>query len=311
MSTTRLFPPLKGLIAAPFTAFHQDGQLDLETIEQQCQLLVEDGVIGAFICGTTGEGLSLSIAERKSVAESWMRIAPADFKVIVHVGHNSLIDARDLAAHAEAIGAWGIGGFSPFFFSVTTAELLAELCGEIAAAAPSLPFYYYHIPSLTGVHLPMRDFLQAAHGHIPNLAGIKYSHGDLMDMRLSRAFAEGRYELMFGSDEILLSALALGVTAGVGSTYNYAAPLFHKVIQEFDAGNMEAAHRYQLLCMQMVEVLLSYRGGTTFGKIALKHRGVDCGPCRLPLKSISAQEEADIHRALNQLGFWEALEAAR
>lgn len=309
MATPRLHPPIQGLIAAPFTAFYPDGRVNLSTIAQQCDFLVNDGVVGAFICGTTGEGLSLSIEERKQIAEKWIEAAPDHFKIIVHVGHNSLTDAQSLAAHAQEIGAWGIASFSPFFFKVQSVQLLSELCSQIASAAPELPYYYYHIPGLTGVYLPMRDFLASAHEQIPTLAGIKFSHGDLMDLGLSRQFADGRYELMFGSDEIFLSAMALGVQAGVGSTYNYAAPLYHQVIQAFHEGDMTKALHYQMTCMQMVEVLLRYGGGTTFGKVMLKLRGVDCGPCRLPLKTLTPQQEESIQEELKQIGYFQALEA--
>jgi N-acetylneuraminate lyase len=92
--------------------------------------------------------------------------------------------------------------------------------GAIASAAPSLPFYYYHIPSATNVDLPMVDFLAVADGLIQNLAGIKYTHYDLEDLQLCLHYGGGKYNILFGRDQYLLAAVALGVRGAVGSTYS-------------------------------------------------------------------------------------------
>src|SRR5688500_3533376 len=102
------FEKLKGLIAAPHTPFHEDGSLNLEMIPKQAAWLAKNGVLGAFICGTTGEGSSLTTEERLAVANRWVQSAPATLKVIVHAGHNSLEEAKGIAAHAEQIGAHAV-----------------------------------------------------------------------------------------------------------------------------------------------------------------------------------------------------------
>src|ERR1700748_3492971 len=96
---------LTGLVAAPFTALNTDRSLNLAMIERQAKLLVDNGVSGAFICGTTGEGMSLSIDERLQVAEKWLTAAPRSLRVIVHVGHQSVSESQSLARHAERGGA--------------------------------------------------------------------------------------------------------------------------------------------------------------------------------------------------------------
>jgi N-acetylneuraminate lyase len=151
----------QGLVAAPFTPFHADGTVHEDAIDRQSERLIADGVDGAFVCGTTGEGPSLTTAERMLVASRWAG-ARRRLKLFVHVGHSSAADARTLAAHAQSIGADAIACLAPFFFKPRTAGELAAFCRHVAAAAPDLPFYYYHIPSLTGVSLAMRDFLPEA-----------------------------------------------------------------------------------------------------------------------------------------------------
>src|SRR5690348_2658987 len=107
---------LTGLIAAPFTAFNSDGSLNLTAIEKQAESLVKNRVTGAFICGTTGEGLSLTTVERQKVAERWQDVAAKNLRLIVHVGHAGLADCRILAEHAQKIKASAIGCFAPNFF---------------------------------------------------------------------------------------------------------------------------------------------------------------------------------------------------
>src|SRR5262245_58810095 len=186
---------LTGLIAAPFTALHADGSLNFDLIQRQANTLVENRVDGAFICGTTGEGMSLSIDERLQVAEKWMAVAPRQLRVIVHVGHHAVAESRTLAAHAEKIKAHAFATIAPSFFRATNLEQLVDFCAQLVSSAPGLPFYYYHMPAMTGADLPMFDFLKAASERIPNLAGIKFTHENLMDYSRCLNFEGGRYNI--------------------------------------------------------------------------------------------------------------------
>ena len=296
--TTRL----SGLIAAPFTAMNADGSLNLALIERQAAALAESGVSGAFICGTTGEGLSLTTEERLQVAERWMAVAPSTLRVIVHVGHPSVTESRKLAAHAERIKAAAFATIGPTFFRATNLEQLVEFCAQVASGAPSLPFYYYHMPAMTGADLPMHDFLELAGPRIPNLAGIKFTHENLMDYSRCLNVREGRFAIMFGRDEILLAALALGATGAVGSTYNYMAPIYLQVIKAFKAGDLETARRFQTQAIEIIAVM-SRRGGLPAGKAMMKMIGLDCGPVRAPLQNLSPEALGLLARELEQLGF--------
>ena len=219
MNTNRLI----GLVAAPYTPLAADGSLNPAAIPQQAALLRESGVRGAFICGTTGESHSLTASERRQVAECWACEAGPDLPVIVHVGHNSQEEAKSLAAHAAAVGAAAIAALAPSYFKPQTVDELIDFCAPIAAAAPDLPFYFYHIPSLTGVTLSMPEFLHRGSQRIPQLAGLKFTHNDLMMLQECLAIDSGRFDVVYGSDETLLAGLAFGVRGAVGSTYNYAA----------------------------------------------------------------------------------------
>jgi len=296
--TTRL----TGLVAAPFTSLNTDGSLNLPLIKQQAAGLVGNKVSGAFVCGTTGEGMSLTTAERQQVAESWMAVAPPTLRVIVHVGHQTVADSCALAAHAERIKAHAFATLGPTFIPIANAEQLVDYCAPIAEAAPSLPFYYYHMPSLTRADVPMYEFLKIASRRIPNLAGIKFTYENLMDYARCLEFEGGRFNILFGRDEILLAALALGATGAVGSTYNYMAPVYLRVIEAFNAGDLEAARRFQSLAVRII-VVMSQRGGLPASKAMMKMIGLDCGPVRPPLVNLSAETLESLTRELEQAGF--------
>ncbi len=296
--TTRL----TGLIAAPFTAFNPDGSLNPPMIERQAAMLAENGVSGAFICGTTGEGLSLTTQERLEVAERWMASAPPSLRIIVHVGHHTVAESRTLAAHAERIKAHAFATLGPTYFRATNLDQLVDFCAQVASAAPSLPFYYYHMPAMAGADLPMHDFLKIAGPRIPNLAGIKFTHENLMDYSRALTLDDGRYNILFGRDEILLAALAMGATGAVGSTYNYMAPLYHRVIEAFNAGDMETARRHQSHAIRIIAIM-SRRGGLAAGKAMMKLAGLDCGPVRAPLQNLSSEALESLTRELAQADF--------
>lgn len=297
------FAPLTGLIAAPFTPMNDDGSLALGRIPEIASHLNAEGLSGVFICGTTGEGASLTTEERKRVAEAWMKAPHGDLRVLVNTGHASLADARDLARHAESIGAGGIGILPPYFFKPQNTEELLSCCEEVCRACPKTPAWYYHIPSLTGTFLPIAPLLRMARGRIPNLVGVKYTHHDLADYQ--RCLALGGFDAVFGRDELLLSSLAVGALGAIGSTYNYAAPVYLEIVEAFAKGELLRSQDLQRRAVRLVEILERHGGGVRFGKAMMKIRGLDCGPVRLPLTSVGGDELEEIRRE------WEAWRSSR
>lgn len=294
---------LSGLVAAPHTPFRPDGDVALEAIPRQAALLAHNGVKGAFVCGTTGEGYGLTMEERRQVAATW-RQAATSVKLVVHVGHLSLADSCALADHAQGIGADAIATIAPSFFKPAGAPELVAWCARVAAAAPRLPFYYYHMPAMSGVHISATEFLRVAEGKIPTLAGIKFTHEDLMDYANARAFGGGKYAMLFGRDEILLAGLGFGAAGAVGSTYNFMAPVYLRLMQAFAAGDLETARREQTRARDIIGVLHRH-GGLAAGKTAMKFVGVDCGPVRLPMRTISSEQEGKLRHDLEAVGFFE------
>jgi len=296
---------LKGLIAAPFTPMNADGSLNLRIIPQYAAKLKKDGVSGVFICGTTGEGMLMSAEERMAVAESWVKEQTPDLKVIVHVGTTAYVQSKELAAHAEKIGAYAVGCMGPVFLKPERVDELVLFCAEVASAAPELPFYYYHIPTVSGVCLPMPEFLKKAGNVIPNLAGIKFTHHNMMELLQCSQMDGGKWDILHGFDEVLLCGLSMGAKAAVGSTYNYIAPLYQQIIDSFQNGDMDTARHYQSQSVKFIEILIRYGGGVIGGKPVMKMIGLDCGPLRVPARNLSDEEVKQYERELKEIGFFE------
>lgn len=295
---------MKGLIAAPFTPMKADGTLNLNAIKPYADILAAQGVVGAFICGTTGEGFSMTVAERKQVAEAWVKASEGRLKIIVHVGHNCQADAAELAAHAQECGAYAVASIAPNFYKPCCVEDLVDFFVPVAAAAPKLPFYYYNMPSMSGVCLPVDKFLELGAKKIPTLQGIKFTHNNLMEMNQIINLDGGRFEILHGFDEILLCGLALGAKAGVGSTYNYAGKIYNGIIEAFDKGDMEKARELQLYSVEIVKVIIKYGGGVRGGKAIMNLLGVECGECRLPMNRFTAEEYASLKADLEAIDFF-------
>lgn len=295
---------IEGLVAAPFSPLHADGRLNLDLIPAYAEHLSRNGVVGAFVNGTTGEGVSLTSKVRCEIARRWVEAAPAGLRVIVHAGHNCVEDARELARHAAEIGAAAVAVTAPSFFRPQSIEDLVDWLAPIAAGAPELPFFYYHIPSMTGVQFAMADFLPVAARRIPNFAGIKFTDENLDDFSRAIAFDGGRYDILFGRDEMLLRGLERGARGAVGSTYNFAMPLYLRIIAAFRAGDLETAEPMQQDSAAMVRLLQRTPGAfLSSQKAALRMLGLDCGRVLPPLRSLTPQEEHSLRAELERIDF--------
>jgi N-acetylneuraminate lyase len=295
---------LKGLVAATFTALRGDGELNLEQIDRQAEGLVSRGVVGAFVCGTTGEGQSLSSDERRRVLERWCAVAKRDFRIIAHVGHVNLPEAKALAAHAARCGAAAIGAMPPYFFKSQNVEDILTCSAQVAAAAPRLPFYYYHFPLMSGVAISASEFLRRGVEKIPNLAGLKFTDDNLMEYERCIAVAGGRMDLYLGREGMMLPGHSVGGRAAIGSSINFAAPIYRRLIRAFEAGDRPAACHAQARANSMLSIFLRY-GGLRAQKAAMNLVGPDCGPVRPPLRSLDEEEGAAMRAELETVGFFE------
>ena len=295
---------LSGLIAAPFTPMHKDGTLNTSLVPAYYRMLKANGNTGAFICGSTGEGVSLTLAEKKEVIGAWADCTKhdSDFKVMALVGGTCISDCIELAKFAEQQGIYAISFTAPFYFKPATVQVLAACCKMIADEVPGMPFYYYHIPVLNGVGFAMHDLLKAIDNTISNFAGIKYTHEDFMDFLSCLHFKNCKYDMLWGRDENILPALATGAKGAVGSTFNYAAPLYHNLIDAFNSNDLKTAQALQQQSIDMIALLGKY-GGIATGKAYMKLIGLNCGEFRLPVKNMNEKEFELFKRDIEQLNF--------
>lgn len=292
------------LISASFTPFNDDYSLNLDMVGSLYSNLADQGVSGTMVCGTTGEGYSMSNKERKLVVEEWGRAADKDFKLYVHVGHNSIPDIKELSAHAIEQGAEALVFSAPTFFKPATVGDLALFLKESVIKDAGIKIYYYHIPSLTGVNFKMIDFLEAAETHQLPLTGIKYTHDDMADFEACLHYKNGKYDMMFGQDENLLKALDLGAKVALGSTYNYMAGIFHQMIKEHEQTNQKQAEILLKEARKIIDILIKYGGGVIGGKAFMRLTGINCGPVRLPLRSATKEKLKTLKAELQKTKYY-------
>ena len=294
---------ITGLIAATFAAYNNDGSINLAMIPSIVEKMINDGLSGVFICGTNGEGPNLTIEERMQIAEAYVTAANKRILVLIHVGHSSIAECRKLANHAEKIGADAISSVAAFYFKPSSVKNLVDCMAEIASAAPNTPFYYYSIPTLTGVGMDMVDFLEQAEKTIPTLAGIKYTASTLHEYQACLNYKDGKFDILFGFDEMLLPALAVGAKGAIGSTYTFAAPLYLKVMQLYQEGKTEEAALMQLHSVNMVRCLVKYPP-IPAQRAIMKMEGFELGKCRLPLVPLTKDDEVKFKRSLEEIDFF-------
>jgi N-acetylneuraminate lyase len=295
----------KGLVAAPVTPFKENGSINTEAAKPYAQLLKDSGVAGVFVNGTTGESYSLSQKEREDLAAAWTAEKTADFKVMIHVGATNHEESKALAAHAETIGADAIGEMGPLFFKPDSVAELVNYTAQTAAAAPNTPYFFYHMPAMNGINMPMIRYIELADKQIPTLAGIKFTYENLMDFELCRAFKNDEYNIMHGRDETLICGLALGATAAVGSTYNLFAPLYLKLQKAFEAGDLATARELQRLSMKGIQVMADSGYFFSVLRQCLAKAGVETGHPRSPL--LHCEDFASIDAAIEATGIYEYL----
>ena len=294
-----------GLFAATLTPIKPSGEIAIERLALQIERLIERGVKGLYVCGSTGEGVSLTTAERKTVATESIRAAAGRVPVLVQVGHNSLNEAAELASHAASQGAAGISAACPTYFKIGCVNGLVDSMKVIASATPDVPFYYYHVPSLTGNRISMTEFLKIGGEAMPNLVGLKYTSPELYEFQQCVELDSGRFEVMWGVDEMLLAALVVGGKAAVGSTYNIASPLYCRLMAAYEAGDLVKAREYQSQAIAFISVVLKYPFHSAMKHIVRWQSGAEESYCRLPQRELTLEQITSLHSQLAAIGFFD------
>ena len=289
------------MIVAPFTGFDSEGNLDLGKVSLQQKFYKDNGITGCFVSGTTGEGSALTFDEKVALYKEWAKYSEENFALIGFVGGTSVRECRQLAVEARKAGLDAVAMTAPYYQKAANVKDLAATLAEVASAVPDLPFFYYHIPCLTNVNFPMYDLLVEMDKCIPNLGGIKYTFENMMDYQLCLYYKDHKYNIMWGRDEMLLEALAIGADTFIGSTYGYNAPVYNEIITAFNEGDLKKAADLQYEANVLITFLGKYGNGA--GKAFMKAAGLDLGPVRRPFRNLTDEENAILVKEIKEAGF--------
>ena len=287
----------QGIIPAFYACYDSTGAIDPQAVRALTEYLMNKGVKGLYVGGSSGECIYHSVAERKLVLENVMAVAKGKLTIIAHVACNNTADSRELAAHAEALGVDAIAAIPPIYFHLPE-HAIARYWNDISDAAPNTDFVIYNIPQLAGVALtlPLLHEMQKN----PRVVGVKNSSMPVQDIQMWRD--EG--VIVFnGPDEQLLSGLAAGAIGGIGGTYGAMPELFLKIRELFLEGKMEQAREIQNEVCRIIYKLCSARGNmyAVIKGVLRKQGGPDCGGVRLPLASLAPGDEAVVEESARMI----------
>lgn len=281
------------LYSALITPTYPDESVNYGALGEVVKGQLEDGVEGFYCCGSSGEGLLLTLEERKRILECVLCAADGAVPVISHVGTIRTQDVIDLTRHSMSAGATAVSMIPPYYYKFSMDEII-DYYLQVITAVPQAPVIVYNIPQFTGVEFSKanaRRLLENEH-----VIGIKHTSANLYSLeRMGKAYP-GKM-LMNGFDEQLLAALSMGAQATIGTTVNLFAPLFRKVRQAFSSGDMGLALEYQRAINRRVEQTLEY-GIFNAMKYGWTLRGIDCGTCRAPFRPLSPQAREGMKQLL-------------
>jgi dihydrodipicolinate synthase/N-acetylneuraminate lyase len=290
---------LYGITTAMVTPFDEQGQVDLQRVEQLTEFLIGKGVHCLFPLGTTGEMIRLTLAERKAIAETIVKTAAGRVTVYIHAGTTTLADTIELAQHAHAIGADGIGVVTPIFLGANDAEMEQYYVTVSSSIPADFPMYLYNIPQCASNDLATA-VAERVQKRCANVVGIKYSYPDFLRTNEYLAINDGDFSVMQGADRLLLPALAMGcdgVISGVSCVYPEP---FVAVYNAYQRNDLDEARRLQRIAIRYCEVLRSGSNMSYF-KEALKLRGIDVGFMRAPQLDLPEAEVLELKRQLAEL----------
>ncbi len=270
--------------------------VNVNVLRELTTYLLEKDIGGLYLCGSTGEGLFLSVEERKLTLEVVMDQVKGRVPVIVHVGSVATRDAVALAEHAQAMGADGISSLLP---TVAWQEESTSLHYEaIAEAAPELPFFAYLFGGQTDAVALMQELLV----RIPNIAGAKYTGGDMYEFSHIIGLKEDNWTVFSGRDQDCLYAAMVGAPANIGTTLNVMPGIYREIRKLYEVGDVPQAQVLQTRANRVTRVLQDFG---LFGALreAMRLLGFDCGKPRLPTPPFPPDKRKAFHKALDAVDF--------
>ena len=291
------FSKYQGIIPAFYACYDKNGQVDGQTVRALARYLLDKGVKGLYVGGSSGECIYQSVAERKATLEHVMAEVGGKMTIIAHVACNNTADSRELAAHAESLGVDAIAAIPPIYFHLPP-KGIAKYWNDISAAAPNTDFVIYNIPQLAGVALSV-PLLQEMLKN-PRVIGVKNSSMPVQDIQMWRD--EGAF-VFNGPDEQLLSGLAAGAGGGIGGTYGAMPELYLEIFRCFQSGELEKAQKIQNDCCRIIYKMCAAQGNlyAVIKEIIRLQGGPDVGGVRAPLLELEEGDRPVVQEAYEMI----------
>lgn len=302
MADITVTTPFGGILPATITPFDDDGHFAPAVFERLLERLYGAGVHGIYVCGSTGEGMLQSVAQRMAVVETAVACTPSGRHVVVHVGASALDDALALSAHAAKAGAHAVSSLPPLAGRFGFSEVLAYY--EALARGSELPLIVYYFPEVSG-SITTTEQLQTLCA-LPNVVGLKFTDFDLF--RMAQVRAPGR-SIFNGRDEVLAAGLLMGADGGIGTFYNLVPELFVDIHAAAVAGRWDDARTLQRRVNTLIALTLRHPLFPAV-KQMLAWSGLNCGACLPPRSRLDAEQQRVLRESLADAGFDELLTSA-
>lgn len=268
-----------GVSPAMATPLHEDGyRVNTAVLPTLVNFLIEKGVKGLFVGGTTGEGILLSLSERKRLHEETMTAVNGRVPILLHVGANRTDTAVALTQHAVQLGADAIVALPPFFYGIDEDSLTAYF-KAVAAAAPETPLLLYDIPQLA-INGISPALLARLSREISSLAGVKTSRPDAQIIRQLLDAAPDHLIMLAGNERIALGSLAMGADGLISGLSTAVPEPFVALTRAVGQGDLNAARQAHQTINQLLDLMPPQRIGAI--KTILAERGVPVGPAVPP-----------------------------
>lgn len=290
----------QGIIPAFYACYEDDGEISPERVETLTKHLIEKGVKGVYVGGSSGECIYQSVEERKIVLENVMKAAEGKLTVIAHVACNNTSDSKKLAAHAQALGVDAIAAIPPIYFHLPE-YAIAEYWNDISSAAPDTDFVIYNIPQLAGVALTMPLFREMKKN--PRVAAVKNSSMPVQDIQMFKMEGGKGFVVFNGPDEQLVSGLAMGADGGIGGTYGVMPELYLRIKELTDVGKIEEAREIQYAADEIIYGMCSCHGNmyAVIKEILRIRENLNIGGVRKPLPEIIPEDMKQIKKCASMI----------
>lgn len=285
------------VLTAMLTPFKADGTVNYAIAEQLAAYLADHGTDTLVVCGTTGESPTLSWDEEYELFQVVQKAVAGKAKVIAGTGSNSSQEAIAATQKAEKLGLDGSLQVVPYY-NKPPQEGLYQHFKAIAQASPDLPLVLYNVPGRTGQNLQPETVARLA--EIPNIVAIKEASGNVDQASQIRRSTPPEFTIYAGDDSLTLPLLAVGAKGIVSVASHLVGPELQQMIQAFEQGQTQAATQIHLRLFPLFKALFLTTNPIPV-KAAMKLRGWDVGPSRLPLCDPPADVVAALKAVLAEL----------